>query len=194
MSLDRRIREGLRGSAPSPEPEIAPALEHSLRRSRRLRTNRRLSAIAILAASLLLVAVIGPRMLDIIRSQRARPAEPPAPTSIVGTYAVDLTDSTDPSLLQGDLQGAWRFALQGDGLVIVQVPAESTVLPGRLTYQYSVDGMEFITNLFANDLCAGQASGRYIWRRLQGSVVFTLVDDGCGIRATILTSGPWSSV
>jgi hypothetical protein len=194
MSVDRRIRDGLLRSVPSIEPETGPIFERVLARSRRLRTVRRAAIVVATAAAVIAVTVLSPAVLDILKTERPQPLEPSGPTSVVGTYRVDLTGSADPALDEQDLAGAWQFALQADGLVIVQVPPDATIGPSRLTYQFQLDDRRMITNLFANDLCVGSASATYQVQRVGDALALTVVEDDCAIRIAILTTVPWAPV
>lgn len=191
MSVDRRMRDGFHRSAPALEPEPQPALERVLARSRRIRIMRVAIAAVAIVASVIVVTLLGPGVIDVLRSDHERPAQPPSSTGIVGTYVVDVSGSSDPALVSQGLAGEWRFGLQSNGLVVVQAPVEATILPGRLSYQYQLDRDRMITNLFANDLCSGQTSGTYVRQRSGAALVFTLVDDPCAVRVALLTSGPW---
>ena len=86
MSVDRRMRDGFHRSAPALEPEPQPALERVLARSRRIRIMRVAIAAVAIVASVIVVTLLGPGVIDVLRSDHECPAQPPTrPGSSVPT-------------------------------------------------------------------------------------------------------------
>ncbi len=195
MPLDARVKDALERSARIVAPDVRRNLSTVRQRKQRAMRRQRVGYALLVAAALVVVVVLGPRALDIIRSQREVPANPssPSPTALVGSYRADLSGVGGP-LVAASVDGVWSLTFDGDGSVVWNAPPDaglSEFLP-RDTYQLSGD--RIATNLFSRDLCRGSGIGSYGWTRSGGALAFVVVRDDCPIRQAILTSLPWQPV
>jgi hypothetical protein len=90
--------------------------------------------IALVASALAALAVcIGPRVLDVIRSQRQVPANPPSVAAgpLPGSYGVDLTGAGG-SIASSRVDGAWSVTFNGDGSIVWNPPPGSGLIEDRL--------------------------------------------------------------
>jgi hypothetical protein len=189
MSLDARVRDALERSSLIVDPDVRRDLATVRRKTRRAIIRQRVG-LTVLAACVIAAAVfLGPRVLDVIRSQRQRPASSPSPSVLAGSYRVDLSGAGG-SLSAAGLEGRWSITLEGDGSVLWHAPSGPPEGLPRDTYQVSGDSI--VTNLFANDLCRGSGVGSYSWNLSGGTLTFVAVSDGCDVRRAVLTSGPWA--
>ena len=192
MPLDARVRETFERSSAIVDPDVRRDLQVVRRKARRSILRQRITFVLVAAAVFVGAVFLGPRVLDVIRSQRQQPADQPsiAPQQIVGFYGVELTASDGSEIGSFDLAGRWTMLIQGDGLVRLSPPigvAESSSLPTS----YTIAGSRFITTLFRADLCAGSGPGTYRWQRSGSALTFTVEHDDCSIRVSILTTRPW---
>ena len=112
-----------------------------------------------LAAGLAIVAVGGPRVVGLLRTDQ--PAGPtPSPSvaapdfsSIAGTYAVELTNG-DATVAANYMAGTWTIELGADGTMQLSIPAgftqEDQAPAGSA---FSLSASQFRTNLFYSDVC-----------------------------------------
>jgi hypothetical protein len=167
MSVDRRLREGLRASADALTPDPLGALrtvEHKAQRQR-----RRILVVQLVAAAaaIALVFVALPWSLTQLRGPAS--VAPPAPTSVVaGQYVVDIEETT-LTRTEG-MAGRWIVRLAADGAVVF-VPPDS--FPGtRAGTSYQIDGDQLRTNAFVNDVCGSASAatpvGTYRWTYCNG--------------------------
>jgi len=192
MPLDDRVKSALERSTTVVDPDVRRDLATVRRRTRQLVVRQRIGG-GMLAVALLAAAVfLGPRILDVIGSQRGRPADrptPPSPLALVGSFRVDLSGAGEP-LLSEDLDGAWTMEFGDDGTVVWNAPPGSGISEGlpRDTFQHS--GSTIVTTAFASELCGGGV-GTYTWTRAGSSITFEVVADTCEVRQAILTLEPW---
>jgi hypothetical protein len=191
MSLDARVRDALERSSLIVDPDVRRDLATVRRKTRRAVLRKRVG-LTVLAACMIAAAVfLGPRVLNVIRSQRQRPASSPSPSVLAGSYQVDLSGAAG-SLSTARLAGRWSITLEGDGSVVWHAPSGSPEGFPRDTYQ--VSGTTIVTNLFANGLCRGSGVGSYSWSIAGGTLTFVAVSDGCDLRRAVLTSGSWTRI
>ncbi len=176
MSLDRRLRDALQRSSSVVDPDVGRNLAIVRRRTRRAVIRQRVTTTLLAAAMVAAAVVLGPRLLDIIRSQHETPPARPSPSALVGSYNADLTGAGGP-LATARLAGPWTLTLSG-------------VTEGLPRDTYQVTGTQLVTNLFRS-LCRGSGVGSYSWTRSGGTLTLVTVRDGCQLRRAILTSVPW---
>lgn len=176
--------------------EIDPDIDIAFRRvSRRGRRRRRIAIgvrTSLVVGLIALVAIAGPSVLDLIRTDPHRPATPsPAPpnSAIAGTYRTTIT-AAPGVVTQAGMTGRWTLQLDADGsLVLVAPPGFQAEISG-ITYR--LVGQEFMTNAFPNDLCPDRLPGRYGWSKSGGRLRFILVEDPCEARVILFTGQTWN--
>jgi hypothetical protein len=202
MSLDRRLRDELRREADAIEPDVQRHLGAVEARARR---RGGIGASTLVLAAAIVVAAIILRISDPRLSGEAGGSGSPSPVAssspspspsapatypeIAGTY-VAMLDAADAAVKRDALGGEWTMRLQPEGVVFLSPPA--TFVPGASGLSgiaFSLVGDRFRTNLFYNDYC--NSIGTYAWSRAGNKLTFTLVDDTCSIRRTLLATTPW---
>jgi hypothetical protein len=192
MSLEERLREGLRRASAAVEPDVTRELRVVRRRARRLIIGQRV-ATAVVAAAVLAGAVIFlPRLADLVRGLREHPATRPAPAALAGSYRADLRGAGGAVAGRG-LAGAWALTLRADGSIVWNPPPGARVVEGEPRDTYQASGTSIVTDLFSATLCRGDGVGTYLWSRAGATLTFRVVRDRCGLRRAILTSAPWRS-
>jgi hypothetical protein len=192
MSLDRRLREGIDRLTSEIDPDVERNLQSSRRVARRRVRLRRAATGVGVAASIALVVLVGPRVLDAVRTTRV-PADRPTPSTVVGpqTIAGTYTVTVDPGRAVVDenaLAGTWTFELSPDGSMVVTAPP---TYPGTVEgISFEVKGGVFRTDAFVNDLCnvsqgAGTPVGEYRWELVGGDLELDVRADTCAGRAAI---------
>src|SRR6266511_3314196 len=131
MSLDRRLRDALQRSSSVVDPDVGRNLAIVWRRTRRAVIRQRVTTTLLAAAMVAAAVVLGPRLLDIIRSQHETPPARPSPSALVGSYNADLTGAGGP-LATARLAGPWTLTLNGDGSILWNAPPGSGVTEGLL--------------------------------------------------------------
>jgi hypothetical protein len=180
MSLDSRLRADLQEVARTIEPSTEAALESILQRHDRSARIRRLAprVVAAVAAVLVVAGVVTWRV-----SGSHGDDEPPIvkePRVPAGTYGATLT---------GDLAGPWRLRF-GKTSVSLVAP-DAAVLGTRLAAgTYDIRAGAITTDLLADGPCSGP--GSYTWRRVDGDLAFTVLDDDCDLRFRLLTGSAWA--
>jgi hypothetical protein len=188
MSIDRRLRTGLRQSAEAVRSDVSGALhavEHRARRHRRMVTTARLVAAA---AAAVVLAVVGTVAAQRLRGSGAEviPAGPPP----VGTYVVDVPIS-EPAQRQG-MVGRWVVTLRPDGVLQLDPPDSFTGNPYGASYQ--TDGDLLRTNaLISSPGCQRSTDqiGTYRWVRTATELSFTIVADTCDARRLLFGGQAW---
>lgn len=190
MSLDQRLRDGLRELGVGMEPDVEEGLRFVLRKGRRNRTLRRATQVAAAAAAAAVLVFTVTAVVDLTR-RTAQPARPvPAPLQrISGTYQT-VVPARAGVIVQRHLAGNWTLELASNGVLSVTPPAAFPYI--RSGHSFAVTSTTFRTDLFINDLCAGVSAGTYSWRLSDGRLNFTPVVDKCPARMTLLTSS-WTS-
>jgi hypothetical protein len=192
MSLDRRLRDGLRRSSAVVDPDVSRNLATVRRRTRRLVIRQRATKALLAMALVATVVFAGPWMLEVIRSQRDRPVATPSPAALLGAYKADLTGAGG-ELAGARLAGPWTLTLNGDGSMLWEPPPGSGVAEGLPRDTYQATGTQIVTNLFQANLCQGVGVGTYTWTRSGATLTLAAVRDGCTLRRAILTTAPWTA-
>jgi hypothetical protein len=193
MSLDRRLREGIDRLTSDIDPDVERHLQSSRRVARRRIRIRRTATGLGVAASIALVVLVGPRVLDAVRTAPV-PADRPTPSVVVGpeTIAGTYTVTVDPGpavVEENALAGIWTFELSPDGSMVVTPPP---AYPGTVEgFSFEVDSGVFRTDAFVNDLCnesqgAGVPVGEYRWELVGEDLELDTRADTCAGRAAIL--------
>jgi hypothetical protein len=186
MSIDRRIREGLRNAAEPIEPIVPSALATVERRAGLRQRGVRFAQLTAAAAVLVLIAILTPVLRD-----HSDPINSDAGQSaLTGTYIVDVADSAVAR--RDGLTGRWIVTLRRDGVVDLIPP---TTYRGDVSgISYRVVGDVLRTDAFI-DSPGCQASddqiGTYHWTRNASSVLFTTVADTCDVRLVLFIDQPW---
>jgi hypothetical protein len=193
MSIDRRLREGLRASADALTPDPVVALHTVERKTQRKR--RRILAVQLAAAAAAIALVIITVPWSVTQLRGPASVAPPAPASpLAGEYVVDIGEST-LTRTEG-MVGRWIVRLVADGAVVF-VPPDS-FQGSRTGTSYQVDGDQLRTNAFVNDFCdsasAGVPVGTYRWVRTASTLRFTVVSDSCEARRLFFAAQVWERV
>ncbi|MDQ4054154.1 MAG: hypothetical protein M3237_15820 [Actinomycetota bacterium] len=181
MSLDNRLRAGLRQSADVVDPAVDVAFSEVLaERDRRARSRRRVP-VALATACLVVVGALlamwlpgGPGADDTVAT------DPPAET---GTYE---------AVLGGDLAGTWRLRL-GDGSLSLVAPDTEALGTRLVSASYQQEGDLLTTDLLVESgPCASPAS--YRWAASDEGLSLRVEDDDCELRSRLLSSEGWGRV
>ena len=194
MSLDKLVKEALERSSQIVDPDVRRDLSTVRRKTRRAVIRRRITVTLVAATLAALAVFLGPRVLDVIRSQRHVPANPPSESAgpLPGLYRVDLT-GLGGSIASSRVDGAWSMTFSGDGSIVWNPPPGSGLIEDLPRDTYQVSGTTFSTNLFARSLCQGIGIGTYEWFRSGGTLTLVATSDACVVRRAILTSTPWQA-
>jgi hypothetical protein len=194
MSLDKRVKDALERTALFVDPDVQRDLSSVRRKTRRAVIRQRITVTLVAAALAALAVFLGPKVLDVIRSQRQVPAGPPSVAAgpLPGSYRVDLTGAGGP-IASSSVDGAWSMTFNGDGSIVWNPPPGSGLIESLPRDTYQVSGTTFSTNLFARSLCQGSGIGTYGWVRSGGTLTLDAVSDDCAVRRAILTSTPWQA-
>jgi hypothetical protein len=187
MSLDARVKGALERSSQIVDPDVRRDLSTVRRKRRRLALRQRITATLVAAALIAIGVFLAPRIVEVIRNQRKVPANPPAPSALVGTYVVDLSGAGG-SLASSGVDGRWDLTLAGDGSIVWNPPPGSELKEFLPRDTYQVSGTTLSTNLFARSLCSGSGIGTYGWVRSEGTLTFLATADDCAIRRAMLTA------
>lgn len=190
MSVDERLRIGLARNAQSCNPDVELLLEAALARGRRDRRRRWAWATAGIVAAACTALVLALSLGW--RSDRGAPLVPAdsatSNAALQGRYAGEV-----PALQSApSLAGRWVLEFKPQGVLAVTAPP---TYPGVVSgVLYSVVGDELRTDLFSQDLCAGQPLGRYSITRSTARLRLTLVVDPCPPRVAVLTTTSWTAL
>jgi hypothetical protein len=192
MSIDRRLREGFERLSGDADASVDAELERVMRRGRRQRALTRGATALSIAASLIILGVFGPRLLDAGGRSDPRPGDEPTPllSAIAGTYTATLPDVGGGTIARNDMAGRWTLTLGLNGTIELVAPPAFGTVPSGYSFELDVDD-RFTTNLFVNDSCGDQGAGLYRWRGAGSELTFIAVDEPCPIRETLLTTAPW---
>jgi len=193
MPLDRRLRDGLDQLAGEIEPDVEGRLKATLDHAGRRNPVQRFLPIAVATAALILVAIVGPAMVNLLRGEAGPPigasqAPSPTPSALAGAYTTSV-ESDDPAVQESNLAGAWTVEFEASGLLIVTSPAGFTGT--RTGYSYQVTGDELRTDLFGEGVCSTLLPGRYRWERTGDTLTFSTIDEPCAGRAAFFAGQPW---
>lgn len=182
MSVEDRLRAGLRAQAESWDPPV----EASLVRVRRRLVRRRVGVVMLAAAA---AAVVVGGILGLLPQGGLTgvPVEPAAGAPVQPAAGRYFSTVASPTSLGGD----WSLNLRPDGRVDVTAPPSySGIVSGVL---FSSTATEFRTTIFQEDVCAGAGVGSYTYARTTTGITFVAVDDTCTARKTFLAANTWQS-
>jgi hypothetical protein len=188
MSVDSRLRNGLRGAAAAVTPDTASALREVRRRATRRRRTVLVARIAVVAAVTAIMFSVGPIVVERLRVPEQ--VAPAAPASLAGTYVVDV-QSEQAAHLQG-MVGRWVVTLRADGIVESEAPEGFPY--NALSGTYRVEGDLFRTNLFSDvpGCQLGDAGvATYRWGHPAGDLRFFAVSDTCLAQQVLFMYQPW---
>jgi hypothetical protein len=183
MSIDERLRDGLRLNGAAIPDDTESALDTIWRRRRRrLRLRVVAASVAVVGA-----AAIAPWAVDEFRDQSPVIATSSS-SQLVGTWAVDVPAGS------GEISGRWIVRVRPNGGLVLDPPAgfREQLTPGS-TLQ--VTGSSLRTNAlvdYPGCQLPGAAIGRYSWERTGSTVVFRVVSDGCEARQRLFAA-PWEA-
>jgi hypothetical protein len=148
-----------------------------------------------LAVGLAIVAVVGPRLVGVLRTDQpagptpSQSAAPPDFSSIAGTYTVELTDA-DATVAANHMAGTWTIELGADGTMQLSIPAGFT-REGQdpAGNAFTLAASQFRTNLFYNDFC--HSIGVYRWGLRGTRLTFSPLIEDCPVRQAIFASQRW---
>jgi hypothetical protein len=180
MSLDSRMRTGLRQAADAVDPAVDVAFRRVLAERERRARRRQLVPVAVAAACLVLVVAL----LALWRpgSLGANDNIATVPRSEYGTY---------DAVIGGDLAGTWRLRL-GDGTLSVVAPDTDALGTRLVTGSFHQEGDVITTDLLADGPCTGQ--GAYRWNASDEGLGLRAEDDACDLRSRLLSSEDWRRV
>ncbi|MGN6574735.1 MAG: hypothetical protein ACTHKG_03530 [Nocardioides sp.] len=192
MRLDQRLREGTQRATDGLAPDVERHLHQAMRRGRRRVVHRRIAGTVSVAAAVVAVAVVAPRVPGTLRDAPRPLDQPdrPAPTArvLTGTATTVLSPAPGPVDDYG-MAGRWTLQLDAAGAAELTAPASFQGSTDSVAFQ--ADGSRFRTNAFVNDLCGEMPAGTYRLTRDQDTWTFAVVDDDCDVRVALLTSRPW---
>ena len=191
MPAEDPIRDRVTRSVRDIDADINTALSQVSRRGRRRRRLAFAIESSIVVGLVALVVIAGPGFIDFIRTTPNRPAvaSPTVPDSVIaGTYRATIAPA--PGVVtRARMAGRWILGLNADGSIDLVAPPGLEAETSGVTYR--LDGHEFQTNAFPNDLCPSQP-GTYRWSKASGRLRFALVSDPCEARVVLFTSQDWN--
>jgi hypothetical protein len=195
MSIDSRLRRGLERSANAATEDLVDNLPEALTRGRRRKRAIVGTKITAIVAGIAIVALGGPRLVGVIRTDQ--PAVKPSPSvtatdfsAIAGTYTFELSDA-DATVAANDMAGTWTIRLKPDGAMELSVPATFTREgPDPAGNAFTLAASQFRTNLFFSDFC--HSVGFYRWALRGTRLTFTPLSEDCPVRQAIFASQPWT--
>jgi hypothetical protein len=193
MSLDDRLKSELDRSSRIVDPDVRRDLSTVRRKARRVVLRQRVIRTVAAAALIALAVFLGPKIVDVVREQRQRPAVPPSTSGLVGSYQADLTGSGEP-LDSAGLAGTWTMSLQADGRVSWVAPPGRGLFEAEPSDTYQVADGQIVTSMFVGSVCAGKGVGTYSWTVSGSALSLVPVSDDCAIRRAVLASAPWTTV
>ena len=193
MPLDRRLRDGLDRLAGEIEPDVEGRLKATLGHAGRRNLVQRSLPILAATTALVLVAIVGPAMVDLWRGEAGPPigasqAPSPSPSALAGAFTASV-ESDDLVVQESNLGGSWTVEFDASGILVVTSPA--SYAGTRTGYSYQVTGDELRTDLFGEDVCSTLLPGRYRWERTGDIVTFSTIDEPCAGRAAFFAGQPW---
>ena len=194
MPVERRLRQGFHRNADALQPDVDRFLSTVVHRTRRRLIVHRMVASTAFAVMLAVAVVLGPWVVDAIRSSKlglpaSSPSETaaPGPQGLAGTFIGRLRPGLD-AVRVDRMAGQWTIVMNPDGTMTVQAPSTFVGVVGG--YRFQPQGSSFRTNLFAHDVCRHLPWGRYTWTRSGSNLTFKVAHDPCDARLALLTSEP----
>jgi hypothetical protein len=195
MPVERRLREGLHRNADALDPDVDAFLATVVHRGGRRMFARRTVWAAMVAAAVASAVVLGPRVVDAIRTSKlGLPATTPSvtmtpPQGLAGTFTGRLRPGLE-AVRVDRMAGTWTIGMHPDGTITVQGPPTFNGVLGG--YRFQPRGSLFRTDLFEHDACKGFPRGTYRWSGSGSALTFTVSRDPCDARVALLTSTPLS--
>jgi hypothetical protein len=188
MSIDDRIRRGLRQNALSTAPQVELALASTLARARR--QERRLWVGLSGATVLAVAAVVG--LVATLPPAQPWPPVPAQTVPVLGSWSTQVSPGT-PAVDDAWLPGTWTLTFVAEGAVNATPPGAYRGSLAGATYaiQADADGTLLSTDLFAPDTCRGDGSGSYRVVRTADGLRLQVVSDLCAPRAALLAGDLW---
>jgi hypothetical protein len=188
MSVEDRLRQGLRANATAFDPAVESSLDVVRRRGRRTgraRMARAGGVVAAVAAAAALVAIAVQTGVPEDRSPAPSVSSPSSTADLFSRYEAEVTHP------QG-LAGRWVLELRGNGSALVIPPGGyAGVVSGTI---FTADRARLRINLFAQDVCADSGDGEYAWSREGDRLVFTVSNDSCGSRTRFFADNEWVEI
>lgn len=191
MALDDRLKDSMQRSSLIVDPDVRHDLSEIRRKTRRAVIRQRIGNTLLVAALVATTVYLGPRVLEIIQSQRRVPADQILPAELVGTYRVDLSGG-EAALVDAGLAGPWTISFNTDGSIVWNPPSGASIGEGFPRDTYQVAGSSIVMNLFVRSLCRGSGVGTYSWTLSGGALEFFVVSDPCDPRRAVLTFASWN--
>jgi hypothetical protein len=182
MDPDTRLRARLARLAGTAEPDLEQRFEAVVNAADRRRRDAPIGGAIrnlAVAATLLIVVMIG---------FVGRGTSPAAPRQLDSTSWTATLRVEDAAVAREGLAGAWILSLPASGAVELVGPP--TYLAPTTGYRFQVQGDRITIGLFV-ERCSGVDPGVYRFEIVGETLTFTLVDDACPHRTTLLTASPW---
>jgi hypothetical protein len=199
MPIERRIRQGAERNAGVLDPDVDRFLDSVLHRTRRRQVIHRSLTAAASVAVVVVAIVLGPSVLDGIKSSRGTvpgsnptqsvaPSVTPAVPLLTGTFARTIPEGTAVVRANG-VAGTWTITADADGSVRLLAPGSFAGAGVSRPFQMQPDTLQ--TDAFRSDICAGLPAGTYRWSLEGGFLLLTTLSDQCDARVFILGALPW---
>lgn len=171
---------------------LAPdALDRVYEGHRRKELRRRVAAG--LTAGALTIAVGVWFAASFLGGSNGRPAGPPSPVAIVGTYRVTLPRS-DPDVAEFGLAGPYTLRLRQNGVIQLSTPPGFEEAHESASGDaYRVTGNVVTVGSFTTFSCPGTI-GTYRIELTATELRLTPIDEPCAFREAIFGSRPWTIV
>jgi hypothetical protein len=198
MSLDSRLRSGLRGAAEDVRPDVDARLRGAIHTGRRRRRLRQAGGVAALIAVVAVAVVSVPALFRAIERPRpaaspgvSSPADAPIPAELVGVYRRLIPASAAQGLPA--LAGTYELTLGADGILTLRTSRAFDQAYGDAEGQrYRIEGDLIVSGAFF-DHCG--ESFAYLWS-VQGDRLrlSTTAEEPCRFRRILFTGGPWTRI
>ena len=180
MSVEDRLRAGLREVADAWSPEVERSLSRVRRRDRRNRwrvVGAAAAAVAVVAASFSLG--LAPRMVGMPAASGS-----PVPDRLAGRFegVVDAPQA---------LAGRWVLGFNPDGILEVEAPPGYHGVLSSVLFRADADRVT--TTIFQEDVCSGAGVGTYTWSRTASMLTLETKVESCAARQEFLAGTTWRS-
>jgi hypothetical protein len=183
MQPDDRLRMRLRRLEAPVEPDLDQQLvavvERADRRGRRTAAGSTMQILAVTAAAVAIaVAAFTLR------------GTPPAgrPLTLQSNTWTTTLSASDSTVAREGLGGTWTIRFEPSGGITLTTPP--TYLAPTTGYRYRVTGDQIAIGLFV-ERCLGVGPGDYTFAFESDALRFTVVQDSCPHRATLLSTQSW---